>query len=252
MRPSDSSWIGRPPLTRALLLTTKTPSTVVEICRRLDGIPLAIELAAPRVNMLAPDQILNRLNDRFRILTEGARTALPRQQTLRATIDWSYHLLSVGEKALLARLSVFAGGWTMEAAREVGAATRSMTRRYSMRSPRWSTSRWCRSTSRAPNHGTRCWNPPSNTRPRSLAEGRGCLPSPPCGLPVETFRAGGSGMADDPDRAWLEPPSLNSRTCARRWSGVWPRRGSALAVTLFAFTGHIGYSSRCKENFAAG
>jgi predicted ATPase/class 3 adenylate cyclase len=95
-------------------------STVVEICRRLDGIPLAIELAASRVKLLAPERILNRLNDRFRILTGGARTALPRQQTLRATIDWSYNLLSVSEKALLARLSVFPGGWTMEAAREVG------------------------------------------------------------------------------------------------------------------------------------
>ncbi len=95
-------------------------STVVEICRRLDGIPLAIELAAPRVKMLSPEQILNRLNDRFRILADGARTALPRQQTLRATIDWSYNLLSPNEKALFARLSVFAGGWTLDAAREVG------------------------------------------------------------------------------------------------------------------------------------
>jgi len=95
-------------------------STVVEICRRLDGIPLAIELAAPRVKMLSPEQILNRLNDRFRILADGARTALPRQQTLRATIDWSYNLLSPNEKALFARLSVFAGSWTLDAAREVG------------------------------------------------------------------------------------------------------------------------------------
>ena len=101
-------------------LTDENASTVAEICRRLDGIPLAIELAAPRVKMLSPEQILNRLNDRFRILTNGSRTALPRQQTLRATIDWSYNLLSASEKTLLARLSVCAGGWTLEAAREVG------------------------------------------------------------------------------------------------------------------------------------
>ncbi len=100
-------------------LTDGNASTVVEICRRLDGIPLAIELAAPRVKMLSPEQILNRLNDRFRILTEGARTALPRQQTLRATIDWSYDLLSVGEKTLLARLAVFAGAFRLDAAEAV-------------------------------------------------------------------------------------------------------------------------------------
>jgi hypothetical protein len=70
--------------------------------------------------MLSPEQILNHLNDRFRILADGARTALPRQQTLRATIDWSYNLLSPNEKALFARLSVFAGGWTLDAARAVG------------------------------------------------------------------------------------------------------------------------------------
>lgn len=99
--------------------TDANVSTVVEICRRLDGIPLAIELAAPRVKMLSPEQILHRLNDRFRILADGARTALPRQQTLRATIDWSYNLLSANEKTMFARLSVFAGGWTLDAARGV-------------------------------------------------------------------------------------------------------------------------------------
>ena len=101
------------------VLTDKDAGTVVEICQRLDGIPLAIELASPRVKMLAPEQILKRLDDRFRLLTQGARTALPRQQTLRATIDWSYTLLSPVEKTLLARLSVFSGDWTLDAAREV-------------------------------------------------------------------------------------------------------------------------------------
>jgi predicted ATPase/class 3 adenylate cyclase len=99
-------------------LTDGNAATIVEICRRLDGIPLAIELAAPRVALLAPEQILSRLDDRFRILTGGARTLLPRQQTLHATIEWSYNLLTEQEKALLARLAVFAGGATMDAARE--------------------------------------------------------------------------------------------------------------------------------------
>jgi len=89
---------------------------VAQICARLDGIPLAIELAAARTKLLSADQIAARLDDRFKLLTGGSRTALPRQQTLRALIDWSYSLLSEEERALLRRLSVFAGGWTLEAA----------------------------------------------------------------------------------------------------------------------------------------
>jgi predicted ATPase/class 3 adenylate cyclase len=94
---------------------------IAQICYRLDGIPLAIELAAARVKMMSVEQISRRLDDRFRLLTGGARTALPRQQTLRALIDWSYDLLSENERLLLRQLSVFAGGWTLEAAEEVGA-----------------------------------------------------------------------------------------------------------------------------------
>ena len=92
---------------------------LAQICYRLDGIPLAIELAAARIKVLTVEQISNRLDDRFRLLTGGARTALPRQQTLRALIDWSYDLLSENEQLLLRRLSVFAGGWTLEAAEEI-------------------------------------------------------------------------------------------------------------------------------------
>jgi predicted ATPase len=97
-------------------------SAVAEICRRLDGIPLAIELAAARVRVLAVEQIAARLNDRLRLLAGGGRTALPRQQAIRAAIDWSHELLSAEERALLRRLSVFAGGWTLEAAEAVCAA----------------------------------------------------------------------------------------------------------------------------------
>lgn len=92
---------------------------IAQICYRLDGIPLAIELAAARVKMMSVDQISKRLDDRFRLLTGGARTALPRQQTLRALIDWSYDILSQNERLLLRRLSIFAGGWTLEAAETV-------------------------------------------------------------------------------------------------------------------------------------
>jgi predicted ATPase/class 3 adenylate cyclase len=92
---------------------------ITRICRQLDGIPLAIELAAARVRALSVDAIASRLNDRFRLLAGGDRAALPRQQTLRALIDWSYDLLSEPERAVLCRLAVFAGGWTLAAAEAV-------------------------------------------------------------------------------------------------------------------------------------
>ncbi len=100
-------------------LSAGNAASVAQVCRRLDGIPLAIELAAARVRALPVEQIARRLDDRFRLLTGGARTALPRQQTLRALIDWSYDLLTEPERALLGRLSVFAGGWTLDAAEAV-------------------------------------------------------------------------------------------------------------------------------------
>jgi predicted ATPase/DNA-binding CsgD family transcriptional regulator len=94
---------------------------VVQVCRRLDGIPLALELAAARLSALSVHQIAARLDDRFRLLTEGNRTALPRQQTLRSMLDWSHDLLSGTERILLRRLAVFSGGWTLEAAEVVSA-----------------------------------------------------------------------------------------------------------------------------------
>ena len=97
-------------------------SALAGVCRRLDGIPLAIELAAARVRTLPVDAIAARLDDRFRLLTGGDRTALPRQQTLRALIDWSYELLSEDERAVFQCLAVFAGGWTLEAAEAVCAS----------------------------------------------------------------------------------------------------------------------------------
>lgn len=100
-------------------LTPSNVSAVAQICARLDGIPLAIELAAARVKMLKVEQIAERLDDRFRFLTGGSRTALPRHQTLRAMIDWSYDLLPQAERVLLRRLSVFTGSWTLEAAETI-------------------------------------------------------------------------------------------------------------------------------------
>jgi non-specific serine/threonine protein kinase len=99
--------------------TDQHAATVAQICQRLDGIPLALELAAARLRGLSLDELAGRLDQRFRLLTGGSRTALPRQQTLQAAVDWSYSLLSVSEQALFTRLGVFAGGFTLDAAEAV-------------------------------------------------------------------------------------------------------------------------------------
>jgi non-specific serine/threonine protein kinase len=100
-------------------LNEKNANIVTQICQQLDGIPLAIELAAARIKMLSVDEIASRLDDRFSLLTAGSRTAIPRHQTLRATIDWSYDLLTELERVLFRRLAVFAGGFALEAAEVV-------------------------------------------------------------------------------------------------------------------------------------
>lgn len=97
-------------------LTDENAPHVAEVCRRLDGIPLAIELAAARVKVLSPQQLAQKLDERFRVLTGGDRSALPRHQTMRALIDWSYDLLSDDERRLFRKLSIFAGGFTLETA----------------------------------------------------------------------------------------------------------------------------------------
>ncbi|TWD80347.1 putative ATPase [Kribbella amoyensis] len=100
-------------------VTAANREAINEICRRLDGMPLAIELAAARLRALTPVQIVERLEDRFRLLTSGSRTALPRHQTLRAVVEWSWDLLDPDEQAVARRLSVFSGGATLEAAEQV-------------------------------------------------------------------------------------------------------------------------------------
>ena len=96
---------------------------MVELCRRLDGLPLAIELAAVRTRALSAEQIRDRLGDRFDLLTGGSRAALPRHQTLRTTIEWSYDLLTPAERTLLSRLCVFAGRFTLDDVRRCAAGT---------------------------------------------------------------------------------------------------------------------------------
>ena len=100
-------------------VTNDNAGAIAQVCHRLDGIPLAIELAAARIRLLRVEQIAERLADRFQLLTGGERTALPRHQTLAALIDWSHDLLTEPERLLLRRLSVFAGGWMLDAAEAV-------------------------------------------------------------------------------------------------------------------------------------
>src|SRR5919106_100213 len=102
-------------------LTPSNAAAVAQICRRLDGLPLAIELAAARVRALPPEQLASRLDDAFRVLASGSRTSVPRHRTLREAIEWSYKLLDDRERALLQRISIFAGDFTLNAAESVGA-----------------------------------------------------------------------------------------------------------------------------------
>ncbi len=129
-RPIDIEQLGRQEAVRLFVdraaasrqgfaLNVQNGAAVVDICHRLDGIPLAIELAAARVRALSVQAIAERLHDRFRLLVTSDQTVLPRQRTLRALIDWSYDLLSDAERRMFQRLAVFAGGWTLEAAEAV-------------------------------------------------------------------------------------------------------------------------------------
>ncbi|MFC5883269.1 ATP-binding protein [Streptomyces virginiae] len=117
--PAHRLFADRGAAARAGFTVDEDPAAVAEICARLDGLPLAIELAAARLRLLTPRQIADRLDDRFRLLTSGARTVLPRQQTLRAVVDWSWDLLDEVERTVLRRLSVFAGGCDLAAAEAV-------------------------------------------------------------------------------------------------------------------------------------
>jgi predicted ATPase/DNA-binding winged helix-turn-helix (wHTH) protein len=100
-------------------VTTENASAIASICARLDGMPLAIELAAPRLRSMSVDELSGRVDQRFALLTNGSRTALPRHRTLRSMLDWSYDLLTEREQAMLRRVAVFAGGWTLASAEQV-------------------------------------------------------------------------------------------------------------------------------------
>ena len=214
---------------RRFSLDARSAAIMGAICRRLDGIPLAIELAAARTATLGVEGLAARLDDRFRLLTGGHRTALPRHQTLRATLDWSYELLPAIERTVLRRLAVFAGGFTLEAASAVAAAADlDAPRRRRTASRTWPRSRsWSwRSTGAVTRYRlletTRAYALEKLDRERR-ARPRG--PTPRRILPGP-LRAGGDRMRRRarPSSGWPST-AARSTTCGRRWTG--PSRRAA-------------------------
>ena len=179
---------------------------IADICARLDGLPLAIELAAARTRAFPIQQIASRLNDRFRLLTGGSRTALPRQQTLRAVVDWSYELLFDDEQRVFERLSVFPGGCDLATAEAVCADDVARRRRISPTiSTPSSTSRWSSPCRRATSCGS-----PSCRRWPSTAGSSSPNAATPCGSATRWRRTtpdlcaqSAAAYTGDDQRAWL-------------------------------------------------
>ena len=148
-------------------------ATSTEICRRLDGMPLAIELAAARVRAFSPAEIVDSLHDRFRLLTGGARTAVRRQQTLRASVDWSHALLTEPEQVLFRRLAYSWAGSTSTPRKRSAATMTSSATRSSTSSACWSTSRWSSPRHQLAERATACWRRCASTRWRTRRVRRG-------------------------------------------------------------------------------
>ena len=145
-------------------LNRENASAVTEICARLDGLPLAIELAAARVKVLSPSSMLTRLASRLQLLTGGARDLPERQQTLRAAMDWSFDLLGPAEQRLFRRLSVFVGGCTLERRKQCATPKATWIWICSTVWHRWWTKVCCsRLSKRTVNRGSRCWKRFANT-----------------------------------------------------------------------------------------
>ena len=201
-------------------LTDANAGAVAEICRRLDGLPLAIELAAARVRLLPPQALASRLDQRFSVLTGGARDLPERQRTLRNTLDWSFGLLSAGEQALFARLGVFAGPFSLPAAEAVGAGSPDEGQAPGQVTDTLGLlvdSSLVRADTRAASRGSRCWRPSGTMRWNASRAATGCR-----------------RMTGTPPISWPWPsrprPSSPARGSCRGWAGwrpstttCWPR-----------------------------
>ena len=159
-------------------LTPQNVDDVVEVCRRLDGLPLAIELAAARLRGMSVSQLAARLDDRFRLLTGGSRTAVARHRTLRAVVEWSWDLLSADERDVAERFSVFPGGATVEAVARVCLRPEAATPTRRTHSPRCRTSPWCSCSPPTPEarRAIACWRPCASSGPSGSPPRASCWP----------------------------------------------------------------------------
>jgi hypothetical protein len=201
-------------------LTRENARAVAAICAWLDGLPLAIELAAAQARRYTPDVLLTRLRDRLAALTGGPRDRTPRQQTLRGALDWSYDLLDARDRRLLACAGVFAGGFTLDAA--VAVERGRDARRSSAASTGCSTKACCTNAAGA----IPCSRPFALTRSRNWirsATPRMCAPGTLGGISnwPSMLRSNCAARTNRPRwRGWMP----NTTTCARRWTGRWTRR----------------------------
>jgi predicted ATPase len=192
-------------VTPAFALTDANAPAVAAITARLDGLPLALELAAASVGALGVDQVAARLDDVFALLTRGRRTALPRHRTLRALLDWSYHLLAPAERALLARLAVFRGPFTLDAAEAVGAGGPGDPVPDARR--RWR--RWAASSS------SRSWRCASRTARRDSGCSRRCGSTGSRGSPPSRGRSARRGRGTRPGSTRSRPRRSGTRGARR-------------------------------------
>jgi predicted ATPase len=201
-------------------LTDANAATIGSICTRLDGIPLAIELAVPRLRVLSVEQLARGLEERFRLLTGGNRTALPRQQTLHALIDWSYALLNDPEKLLLARLAVFSGSALLTSITAVVVSVEIPPEQCGETSfIRWLRSPWCMSIQSPERPATACSNQRGIMQPKSLAlhrrYGGG---TPPTSSPGSQRRRQSGKRPRRSDGSYNMKPT--STICAVHWNGL--------------------------------
>ena len=246
MRQSRSSSSARGPRAQRFRSPTRMRRSIADICRRLDGIALAIELAAARVKMLSPQQLRDRLDERFRVLTGGSRNVLPRQQTLRALIDWSHDLLDERERVLFRRLGIFVNGFTLEGAVAVGSGEETSTNSTSSTCwRRWSISRWCWPNRRVTRCATGCsnrrapmpWRSSTDAGERDRVAGRHLRYLRD--RFAELLGTSASGPHDSADLR-CERCRPNWRTCARRSTVRWHARRSSTAPSCSPTLAGVG------------
>ncbi len=216
-------------------------AAVAEICRRLDGMPLAIELAAARVRALSLAEILDSLHDRFRLLTGGSRTAVRRQQTLRASVDWSHALLTEPERVLFRRLAVFLGGFDLDAAQAVAGGGSSSAIRCSINSPYWWINRWWSPKTPGAEPATGCSKLCVSTRSKSSeSPARPTLSGRVTAITIRGWRGGSTRRRAVIMSNASSRPTSRSTTCAPRSRGAGKTPTSGWRLRWLPRCSHCG------------